>query len=85
MERGAARLKEAGMRVDYILTHTPAPGMGIQSRERGEAAAQLYAFFTAIAKQVDYKKWFFGCIHQDRKITARHCALFEEVLAVEEE
>jgi hypothetical protein len=84
MEKGASRLKENGMQVDYILTHTPAPGMGLQNRARGEEAAQLYSFFTAIAKQVEYKKWFFGCIHLDRKITARHYALFEEILPLED-
>lgn len=84
MERGARRLKEAGMKVDYILTHTPAPGMHLAEYSEEETAAQLVAFFKAIAKQVQYKKWFFGSCHVDRIVTPRHYALFREIIPVNE-
>ncbi len=83
MEKGAQRLKQANMQVDYIITYTPAPGMHLSEEDSRETAAPLKAFFRAIAKQVQYKRWFFGSCHMDRVVTPRHCALFREILPAE--
>lgn len=81
MREGARNLKAAGMEVDYIVTHTPPPCLsaGRVGPETG-TKNQLEAFFEQVAKRVRYEKWFFGSLHEDRRITYKDVAVFEQVL-----
>ena len=60
MKNGALHLQEHGRKVDYIVTHWPAPRM---AGNRGERNA-LDAYFDTIARQVEYKRWYFGYLPQ---------------------
>lgn len=82
MRAGVENLKKADMRVDYIVTHEPAPRVMPENTARG-TINQLEAFFQQIDGQVQFKTWFFGSVHKDRRITARYTAVFNEVLPVE--
>ncbi len=87
MRAGLKNLKTAGLAVDYIVTHEPPPRMDNIARpgsQRPESRNQLQAFFTEVARQVQYQKWFFGSIHTDRKITYKNYAVFTRVLPAEE-
>lgn len=85
MREGARNLKSAGMEVDYILTHYPPPRMISGSLgNQIESRNQLEAFFEQIVKNVKYKKWFFGFVHTDRKITYKNFSVFDGVIPVED-
>lgn len=73
-------LREHEFKVDYILTHEPAPGMPALKVNSKDSTNQLDAFFDELVKRVDYDKWFFGSLHVDRKITAKTYAVFNEVV-----
>ena len=79
MKNGALHLQEHGRKVDYIVTHWPAPRM---AGNRGERNA-LDAYFDTIARQVEYKRWYFGYLHSDRKRTAKNYSMFQEILPAE--
>ncbi len=79
MRTGAQNLKQHGLKVDYILTHWPAPKMGGPERDMNA----LDAYFLALSKEVEYKRWYFGCLHTDRKRTAKNYSLFQEILPVD--
>lgn len=79
MKNGAARLQAHGKRVDYIVTHWPAPRM---ARNHGDRNA-LDAYFDTLAREIEYKRWYFGYLHSDRKRTAKNFSVFQEILPVE--
>jgi len=84
MREGVNNLRSADMEVDYIVTHDPAPRVTYTSVNPPESTNQLEAFFDQLAKQVKFKKWFFGSIHIDRKITMKQVAVFSDVIPAEE-
>jgi len=83
MRVGVKNLSDAGMAVDYIVTHEPAPRVMSNTVNPKESTNQLEAYFEQLIKQVQFSKWFFGAIHVDRKITAKNYAVFNDVLPVE--
>lgn len=85
MENAVANLDLLDRRVDYILTHEP-PATSLTVTESGqEQTNSLRVFFKEMVREVSYDKWFFGSLHQDRKISAKHYALFNEVLRADGE
>jgi hypothetical protein len=67
--------------VDYIVTHEPSgKASGRLLGRKNPGALQLY--FNRIEDTVRFKRWFFGCLHLDRTLTARHRALYREVIPV---
>ena len=84
MREGVKNLRAVDMKVDYIVTHEPAPRVTYHSVNPPESTNQLEAFFEQLVRQVQFTKWYFGGIHADRKITARNFAVFNNVLPVEE-
>lgn len=83
MRDGVKNLRDVEMKVDYIVTHEPAPRLMYQSVNPKENTNQLEAFFEQLIKQVQFEKWYFGALHIDRKITAKNFAVFNEVMPVE--
>ena len=49
---------------------------------RGDRNA-LDAYFDTIARQVEYKRWYFGYLHSDRKRTAKNFSVFQEILPID--
>ncbi len=83
MENGLKNLSDNNMEVDYIITHEPAPRTMYNTINQKDTTNQLEAYFEKLVKIVKFKKWFFGSMHIDRKITAKNYALFEEVIPIE--
>ncbi len=83
MREGVKNLHAADMKVDYIVTHQPAPRAVYNAANTPETANPLEAYFNQIAKQVQFEKWYFGQIHVDRKITTKNIAVFNEIIPVE--
>ena len=92
-KRGIEALKNAGNKVDYIITHT-APKEIIKTMlqmypliEDGE----LTGFFDWIMFEIDFEKWFFGHFHIDESFKAfirgkerEFHALFNDVKTIED-
>ena len=84
MQEGVENLKAAGLRVNYVLTHAPAPKVTSAAPTATASKNQLEAFFEQVAKEVKYDKWFFGFLHIDRKITYKNFAVFQNLMPVED-
>lgn len=67
--------------IDYVITHEPLGNARGLIGSRTEISA-ISSFFDELAKNVKYKRWYFGCIHLDRKISSKNQAVFTEVLPV---
>ena len=92
-KQGIEALKNAGNKVDYIITHT-APKEIIKTMlqmypliEDGE----LTGFFDWIMFEIDFEKWFFGHFHIDESFKAfirggdrEFHALFNDVKTIED-
>lgn len=81
-QEGRNRLKEAGNRVDYIVTHDCAAstkaliGAGVYEND------ELNQFLEEIKSTCKYKKWFFGHLHDDRAINDKEILLYDQIVRV---
>lgn len=85
MENAVSNLDKVERKVDYIISHEPpAKTRAVVDDGHREVANTLEAFFEELLGAVKYEKWFFGSLHQDRKISARHYAVFNDVISADE-
>ncbi len=79
----AANLKEAGWRVDHILTHT-APTEIVRRMGHSPDAhdAELCGFLEWIMHEAEFKRWFFGHWHTDEEVYGRFRALYYDIVEV---
>ena len=84
MLHGMDTLTACGNTVDYIVTHTPSGKAGgyLSGRGRPERLSGLHMYFNRIEDTVSFRRWFFGSLHIDRHLSARHEALFSDVIPV---
>ena len=85
MAEGAKRLDEAGLKVDYIITHEP-PSL-VKSAillRRGDAdrVNKLNGYLEEIGRSCEFRHWYFGSLHEDRVITERHTCVFREMIPI---
>lgn len=82
MEHGWKNLEAHGFKVDYILTHTaPAShiallGMGLYSVDDFER------YLEEVRVKTEYKNWFFGHMHDDRRINGKDYLLWEQIIRI---
>lgn len=77
--RAIATLQNAGMRVDYILTHTAPrtiiPRVICKAPDPHER--ELNGFLDWVYHEVSFKAWFFGHFHMDMRVNEQMIACFE--------
>ena len=85
MAMGAKNLDERGCKVDYIITHEP-PSLVKSSmlllRGDSDRGNKLNGFFVDIGRACEYKHWYFGSLHEDRRITPHHTCVFKKTLPI---
>ena len=87
MAMGAAKLDEAGLKVDYIITHEPPKKVKSAMLLREGSADRLNklnGYFEEIAAECEFKKWYFGSLHEDRVITPKHTCVFNKIIPLGE-
>lgn len=79
--RAGESLKKAGMKVDYVLTHTAPKSLIKQliDEEPDPHDADLTGTLDWIYYDVDFKKWFFGHFHEDRVLRERMVACLKKL------
>ena len=85
---GAANIDIHGGKVDVILSHEPSSKiksilsdqdlLGTMSRINA-----LNAFLEQLSQNVEYKKWFFGSFHIDKRITSKITAIYTDLIPLE--
>ncbi|MBE6877879.1 MAG: hypothetical protein E7488_01750 [Ruminococcaceae bacterium] len=84
-ENCGANLEKHGNSVDYILTHIPSGRINRFINLDSHATSETMDFFDLVAKDVDYKKWYFGCLHLDKYISPKVQAVYLDVHALWQE
>ena len=84
-ENCATSLENHGDSVDYILTHIPSGRINRFIHLDSHATSETMDFFDIIAKNVEYKKWYFGCLHLDKYVSPKVQGVYTDVLPLWEE
>lgn len=71
-------IQKAGRRVDLIVTHEP-PASVKRLVDRKAAVNDLNIFLDTVLHNTRYRKWYFGCLHQDRQVSDKLICVFEQV------
>jgi hypothetical protein len=80
---GAHNLDEAGLKVDYIITHEPplrVKSAMLLRKGQPDKLNKLNGYFEELAKSVKFNHWYFGSLHEDRLVTADYTCLFEKII-----
>lgn len=86
MMEGAQSLEENGLSVDYIVTHEPPSIVKSALQYRANKinyVNKLNGYLEEINSECQYKRWFFGSIHEDRIITKKHTSVFKKLINIE--
>lgn len=85
MAEGAKRLDEAGLKVDYIITHEP-PSLVksaiLLRRGDSDRVNKLNGYLEEIGRSCEFRHWYFGSLHEDRVITERHTCVFRAMIPI---
>ena len=86
MAEGAKTLDEAGCKVDYIITHEPPSlvksAMLLRSGN-ADRVNKLNGYFEELDRSLTFKNWFFGSLHEDKRITEHHTCVFQKIIPIE--
>ena len=86
MAHAVTNLDECSGQIDYILTHEP-PSLvkSAMLLRTGDAAHvnKLNGFFEEIGRFCSYKQWYFGSLHEDRRITPHHTCIFNKIIPID--
>lgn len=86
MAQGAQRLDEVNCSVDYIVTHEPpslVKSSMLMRRGTTDRVNKLNGYFEEISRSCDFKRWYFGSLHEDRVITERYTCVFRKLLPID--
>jgi len=69
--------------VNYILTHCP-PNSVFKKLDFTEKENALTIFLDEVERDIDYDVWFFGHLHDNRKINNKMIMLYEQIVKLPE-
>lgn len=84
VEAARARLQEAGMEVDYVVTHDCASKIKTFIDMDNTRINHVNTFFDGVMANAHYRMWYFGCYHLDKLIPPSQRALYKNVLPLGE-
>lgn len=85
MAEGAKCLDEAGLKVDYIITHEPpslVKSAMLLRTGNTDRVNKLNGYLQEIGNSCEFKHWYFGSLHEDRQITPHHTCVFKKMHAI---
>ncbi|MBQ3432303.1 MAG: metallophosphoesterase [Clostridia bacterium] len=85
---GAANIDIHGGKVDVILSHEPSSKIKsiLSDQDKLGTMARinaLNAFLEQLSQNVEYKKWFFGSFHIDKRITSKITAVYTDIIPLD--
>ena len=83
LAEGARNLDEAGLKVDYIITHEPplrVKSAMLLRKGMPDQVNKLNGYFEELARSVKFNHWYFGSLHEDRLVTPDYTCLFEKII-----
>ena len=85
IESARKKLERVGYKVDYIITHQPSRKIAQFLLPSHQNANVLDAFLDEVREKCQYTRWFFGCLHKNKRIPPNEMALFTAVVNAADE
>ena len=85
MREGAENLEKYMYKVDYMITHEPSQKIKNFLKLKDNeplTVSGLNAYLQELSANCDYKRWFFGSLHEDKFVSASQIALFQNLVNV---
>lgn len=82
MEFGLQTLKKHKNKVDYIISHCAPQQVASIMSFSDYKPDELTGYFDNIALNIDFKEWFFGHYHQDRRIIGKYTCLYNDIIRI---
>ena len=79
IESARQSLKQAGGKVDFVLSHICSDRLKVFLGLAGESHP-LGQFFTELEKSLSFQKWFFASLHLDKPIPPKHQCVYQQIL-----
>ncbi len=86
MAMGALRLDEENCVIDYVLTHEPPSRVKsamLLRKGQSDNVSKLNGFFEEVTNTCKFRHWYFGSLHEDRKVTPTHTCVFNKILPID--
>lgn len=82
MKYAVEQLDKINRKVDYIITHQPSmTAMAFVNRQC--TINPISTFFDELSHNIEYKKWYFGSLHTNKKIQKAKCyCLFTDIIEI---
>ncbi len=81
-ENAETNLDKVNYKVDYVLSHC-APQSVIEYMYMGATESdKLTVWFENLQQRLDFKKWFFGHYHEDKKILDKYILLYDHIIRI---
>ena len=74
-------LEKHNFKVDYIITHD-APSSDVVLLGYTGVANKLTKFLEDVRAKCEYKHWFFGHYHENRRINDRETCIYEQIIRI---
>ena len=84
MENGIKNLEKVNYKVDYIISHCCQTSIQklINTTYKKDT---LTDYLQQISEKCEFKKWYFGHYHDNRKINSQYILLYEDIVSLEYE
>lgn len=82
LKNGLNNLAKYGDKVDFIVTHCAPQSVAALISHGLYKPDYLTEYFSAIAEDVNFSKWFFGHYHDNRQILDKYIMLFEQIIRI---
>ena len=83
--QGARKLDEYNCSVDYIITHEPpslVKSAMLLRKGANDRVNKLNGYFEEIGKNCNFKRWFFGSLHEDKVVTEKYTCVFKKIIPI---
>ena len=84
IDNARKNLERVGYKVDYIVTHQPSRKIQQFLAMNQNNTSVLDSFLDEVREKCEYRRWFFGSIHKNKRIPPNEMALFTAVISAEE-
>ena len=82
LEEGMENLKNAGNKVDFIVTYEPPAKMQDFLLGNGERN-HINTYLNKIYDTVEYTKWFFGKLHMNKLVPPKYHAVYDNIVVAD--
>ena len=69
-----------GWKVDYIITHCCPTMISYAIDEGSRKTDHLTDFLQEVDERCEFRYWFFGHYHENKRVTDKHILLYKDIL-----